>query len=140
MKLFRPTENTKFHIDFSWFERNSQDVKVLIHKCLTPEQQERLGAPGESEAYDYVNELTGEVERVDRMVHMLRTENAADPGFITPRTPVFEAAFRVFLLNQNQPLTALELSERMHRKPTEILAQLSGRAVYNGIRPALEAN
>lgn len=134
MKLFRPTENTKFHIDYTWFERNRQDVKVLIYKCLTPEQQERLGAPGESEAYDYVNEMTGEVERVDRMIHILRTENAADPNFITPRTPVFEAAFRTFLVNHNQPMTVAELSEKIRRKPTDVLAQLSGRTVYNGIR------
>ena len=134
MKLFRPTENTKFHIDYSWFEKNGQDVRVLVYKCLTPEQQERLG-DNTAETYDYVDELTGEVERIDRMVHMLQTESATDPNFVTARTPVFEAAFRVFLLNRNQPLTALELSERMGRKPSEVLAQLSGRSVYNGIRP-----
>ena len=134
MKLFRPTENTKFHIDYSWFEKNGQDVRVLVYKCLTPEQQERLGS-NTTETYDYVDELTGEVERIDRMVHMLQTESATDPNFVTARTPVFEAAFRVFLLNRNQPLTALELSERMGRKPSEVLAQLSGRSVYNGIRP-----
>jgi hypothetical protein len=138
MKLFRPTENTKFHIDYSWFEKNGQDVRVLIYKCLTPEQQERLGDPRESEMYDYVDEQTGEVERVDRMVHLLRTENSSDPNFITARTPVFEAAFRLFLLNHNQPLTSVELSNRMHRKPADVLAQLSGRSVYNGIRPAVD--
>lgn len=138
MKLFRPTENTKFHIDYSWFEKNGQDVNVLIFKCLTPEQQERLGDPAAAESYDYVNEMTGEVEQVNRMVHLLRTENAADPNFITPRTPVFEAAFRIFLLNRNQPLTAVALSEKMRRKPVDVLAQLSGRTVYNGIRPVVD--
>ncbi len=138
MKLFRPTENTKFHIDYAWFEKNGQDVRVLIYKCLTPEQQERLGDPRESVTYDYVDEQLGEVERVDRMVHLLRTENSDDPNFITARTPVFEAAFRLFLINHNQPLTALELSNRMNRKPAEVLAQLSGRTVYNGIRSVVD--
>ncbi|MCS7061170.1 MAG: hypothetical protein RMN25_08370 [Anaerolineae bacterium] len=137
MKLFRPTESTRFHIDYSWFEKNGQDVRVLVYKCLTPEQQERLG-DNLSEQYDYVDEMTGEVERVDRMVYMLQTESATDPNFVTPRTPVFEAAFRIFLLNRNKPLTAVELAERMGRKPSEVLAQLSGRAVYNGIRPIVE--
>lgn len=135
MKFFRPTENTKFHIDYSWFEENGQDVRVLIHKCLSPEQQERVGAPGQTEMYDYVDEQTGEVQRVDQVLHILRTENAGDPDFVTPRTPVFEAAFRIFLLNNNQPLTPLDLSAQMKRKPTEVLAQLSGRNIYNGIRP-----
>ncbi|MCL5998019.1 MAG: hypothetical protein M1546_18510 [Chloroflexi bacterium] len=139
MKFFRPTENTKFHIDYSWFEENGQDVRVLIHKCLTPEQQERVGAPGQSELYDYVDDQTGEVQRVDQALHIIRTENASDPNFITPRTPVFEAAFRIFLLNNNQPLTPVDLSTMMKRKTTEVLAQLSGRTVYNGIKPMFDA-
>ncbi len=137
MKLFRPTENTRFHIDYSWFEKNGQDVRVLVYKCLTPEQQDRLG-DNTSEMFDYVDEMTGEVERIDRMVHILQTESATDPNFVTPRTPVFEAAFRIFLLNRNRPLTAVELSERMGRKPADVLAQLSGRSVYNGIRPVAD--
>lgn len=139
MKFFRPTENTRFHIDYSWFEENGQDVRVLIHKCLTAEQQEQVGAPGQTEMYDYVDEQTGEVQRFDQVLHIIRTQNAADPNFVTQRTPVFEAAFRIFLLNNNQPLTALDLAVRMKRKPAEVLSQLSGRSVYNGIRPIFDA-
>src|SRR4029450_6344689 len=135
MKFFPPTEITKFHIDYSWFEENGQDVRVLIYKCLTPEQQERAGPPGQSELYHYVDEQTGEVQQVDQALHIIRTENAGDPNFITPRTPVFEAAFRIFLLNNNNPLTSMDLSAMMKRKTSEVLAQLSGRAVYNGIKP-----
>ena len=139
MKFFRPNENTKFHIDYSWFEENGQDVRVLIYKCLTSEQQERVGAPGQTEMYDYVDEQTGEVQRVDQVLHIIRTENATDPNFVTPRTPVFEAAFRLFLLNNNQPLTPLDMALMMKRKPSEVVAQLSGRTVYNGIRPIFDA-
>lgn len=137
MKLYRPTENTKFHIDYGWFEKNDQDVKVLIRKCLTPDQQENL--PDHSDnLYDYVDDRTGEVAQVDPILHLIRSQNANDPSFITTRTPVAEAAFRVFLVSNNQPMTPLELSQRLSRKPTEILAQLGGRVVYNGIRPMAE--
>ncbi len=139
MKFFRPTENTKFHIDYSWFEENGQDVRVLIYKCLTSEQQEQVGAPGQTEMYDYVDEQTGEVQRFDQVLHIIRTQNAKDPNFLTQRTPVFEAAFRIFLLNNNQPLTANDLAVQMKRKPAEVLSQLSGRSVYNGIRPIFDA-
>jgi hypothetical protein len=135
MKFFRPTETTKFHIDYSWFEENGQDVRVLTYKCLTAEQQERVGAPGQSEMYDYVDEMTGEVQVFDQVIQIIRSENAHDPNFVTQRTPVFEAAFRLFLLNNNQPLTAVDLAGEMRRKPSEVLSQLSGRSVYNGIRP-----
>ncbi len=138
MKFFRPTETTKFHIDYSWFEENGQDVRVLVYKCLTQEQQERVGAPAQSEMYDYVDDQTGEVQRFDQVMQIIRTENANDPNFVTQRTPVFEAAFRIFLLNGNLPLTSVDLASAMRRKPSEVLSQLSGRSVYNGIRPIFD--
>ena len=137
MKLFRPTENTPFHIDYSWFEKNGQDVNVLIYKCLTPEQQERLASVAADEALDFVDEITGEVRRVTRAMQIIRTERADDPTFISSRLPVAESVFRIFLLNDNQPLTPIELAARVGRKPSEIVAQLGGRAVYNGIRPIM---
>ena len=137
MKLFRPTENTPFHIDYSWFEKNGQDVNVLIYKCLTPEQQERLAGVPADEALDFVDEDTGEVKRVTRAMQIIRTERADDPTFVSSRLPVAESVFRIFLLNDNQPLTPIELAARIGRKPSEIVAQLGGRAVYNGIRPIM---
>lgn len=134
MKFFRPTENTHFHVDYTWFEKNGQDVNVLINKCLTPEQQERLADVPLNEQLDVVDEQTGEVQRVTRAVQFIREERAGDPEFISVKTPVAEAVFRIFLLNNNQPMTAAELAARINRKPDEILRQFGGRVVYNGIR------
>ena len=133
MKLFIPTEDTRFHIDYTWFEKNGQDINILLQKYLTPEQLEAGDAI--AEVLDSVDEETGEVHRMTRAVHLIRTTYASDPGFINPRLPLAELAFRVFLLNGNQPLTASELAARIGRKPAEVLAQLGGRVVYNGIRP-----
>ena len=135
MKFFRPTEDTLFHIDYAWFEAQGQDVNVLIFKCLNPEQRERLGEQRVPQMYDFVDEGTGEVVRSSQVLHIIRNENARDPGFITSKTPVFEAAFRLFLINNNTPLTARQLAERMGRRPADVLAQVGGRVVYNGIRP-----
>jgi hypothetical protein len=76
MKLYRPTETTKFHIDRAWFEKNGMDFRIAVYKCLTPEQQERVGEPNAAEVYDYVNETTGEVERVDTVLRAVRVEGA----------------------------------------------------------------
>ena len=135
MKLYRPTETTKFHIDRAWFEKSGLDFRIAVYKCLTPELQERLGDPNAAETHDYVNETTGEVERVDTILRAVRVKNARDPEFITAKTPIYEAAFRAFLLNGNQPLSPVELAEMLHRKPSEILNRLGGREVYNGVRP-----
>lgn len=138
MKFFRPTENTHFHIDYAWFEKNGQDVNVLINKCLTPEQLERLADVPLNEPLDVVDEQTGEVQRVTRAVQFIREERANDPDFIGVKTPMAETLFRIFLLNNNQPLTAAELAARINRKPDEILRQFGGRVVYNGIRAVSE--
>ena len=135
MKLYRPTESTKFHIDYAWFESQGQDVNVLIRKVLTPEQHERIGESPVLVAHDYVDDDTGEVRAEDQIVRMIRTESAKDPGFITARTPVLEAAFRLFVLNGNQPLTPVEMAEIIKRRPQEILSQLGGRVVHYGVRP-----
>lgn len=137
MKFFRPTETTQFHIDHSWFEKNGQDINVLIYQCLLPEQQERLADLQLNEAFDFVAEDTGEVFKVTRAMQVIRAERSTDPTFIGERTPVAEAVFRIFLLNNNQPLTATDLAARINRKPSEVLNQLGGRVVYRGIRPIL---
>lgn len=138
MKFFRPTENTQFHLDYTWFDKNGQDINVLIYQCLTQEQQERLVDASLTEALDFVDESTGEVQKVTRALQVIREERSTDPTFIGERLPVAESVFRIFLVNNNQPMTAAELAARINRKPSEILNQLGGRVVYRGIRPILE--
>jgi hypothetical protein len=133
MKLYRPTENTLFHIDYTWFDKNGQDVNVLIRKCLTPEQLDVLDDTPNT-AFDFVNAETGEVTQATRVMQLIQDTRAKDPDFITQRLPVAEAVFRCFLLNHNQPLTPIELAAKINRKPSEILNQIGGRIVYNGIR------
>jgi hypothetical protein len=137
MKFFRPTEQTKFHIDYDWFEKNGQDVNVLIRKYLTTEQVERIGKSLNAVAHDYIDDETGEVQHVTAAIKLIRDESAKDPNFINTKTPVFEAAFRIFLVNNNKPLTSIELAAMMGRKSVDVLTQLSGRVVYNGIRPII---
>jgi hypothetical protein len=135
MKITRITEDTKFRIDYDWFEKNGQDVHVLIAKCLTPEQIEAAGDESLSATFDSVDPETAEVSRVTRAMQMIRAERAHDPEFISPQTPVTEAAFRAFLLNNNVSMSAAELALRIGRTPKEIIDRLGGRVVYNGIKP-----
>jgi hypothetical protein len=134
MKITRVTDQTKFQIDHAWFEKNGQDINVLIAKCLTSEQLDAVGDEPLNTAHDFVNEETGEVNRVTRAMQLIRAERAQDPEFIGPRTPVAEAAFRAFLLNNNAPLSAAELAAQIGRTPKEIIDRLGGRTVYNGIK------
>ena len=139
IKFFRATEDTKFHIDFSWFDEQGQDVNVLIWKCLNDAQRERIGDMRDGEVIDFIDPQTGEVELANGVLQLIRNENAKDPTFISTKTPVFEAAFRIFLINNNSPLTAKELAARIGRKSQDVLNQIGGRVVYNGIRAIVPA-
>jgi hypothetical protein len=135
MKIVKITEDTKFRVDYEWFTKNGQDVNVLIHKCLTPEQLEANEGKDLDVTFDFVDGTTGEVNRVTHAMQLIRDERSQDPEFISPKTPVAEAAFRAFLINNNAPLSALELAARIGRTPKEIIDRLGGRVIYNGIKP-----
>jgi hypothetical protein len=135
MKIVKITEQTKFRVDYEWFSKNGQDVNVLIHKCLTQEQLDANEGRDLNAQFDFIDAQTGEVNRVTYAMQLIRTERAQDPEFISPQTPVAEAAFRAFLINNNSPLSALELAGRVGRTPKEIIDRLGGRLVYNGIKP-----
>ncbi len=135
MKITKITEQTKFRIEYEWFVKNGQDINVLIEKCLTQEQIDAAGERDLTSAFDFVDEETGEVNRVTYAMQLIRAERAKDPEFISPKTPVAEAAFRAFLINNNAPLSAGELAGRIGRTSKEIIDRLGGRVVYNGIKP-----
>ena len=88
--------------------------------------------------YDWVDEDTGEVTRVDGLQHILRTHCSQMSDYISPHTTLVDAVFRVFLANNNKPLTSVELGKRTGRDPSLILKTLSGKRVYKGLRPRLE--
>ena len=63
------------------------------------------------------------------------THCARRPKFVTEQTAMVEAVFRLFLTNENMPMTAEELGSLLNRPPTTILRTLSGPRVYKGLRP-----
>jgi hypothetical protein len=129
----KPTQDTKFHIDYNWWEKSGEDLRVYMLSHLPPEVRERIS--GTSIAVDYIDPDTGEVFELDE-VGVAVQEAAKDPTFINPHTGVIDGIFRVFLANNNQPMSPRELSDVLNKPASTILKTLStaGR-VYKGIRP-----
>ena len=65
------------------------------------------------------------------------THCAHQPEFLTEHTAIVEAVFRLFLTNENAPMTSEELGARLNRSPEMILRTLSGPRVYKGLRPLI---
>jgi hypothetical protein len=133
-RYYRSTVDTKFHIDMRWWEESERNIRVYMREALCDECRNDFDGANTGEI-DWVDEQTGEVTRVDGLVHALRTCCSVKSGYITPSTPIIDAMFRTFLANGNKPLSVRELYELLDRRPPEVLLRmLTAGPVYMGIR------
>ncbi len=132
-KFVRPTVETQFHIDFSWWQESKQKLRVFLQSHACPECRDRHQV---EEMFDWVDPETGEVFQLDTIWHCLYTYCSHQPDFIDDRTPITTAVFRAFIANNNTPLTPNQLHDILQKKsPDLILRTIGGRKVYQGIRP-----
>jgi hypothetical protein len=135
-RLKRPNLDTRFHIDFDWWDESDLDLKTYVYSRLDIGAD---AAPETSiETVDLVDDDTGEVRQVDGFQYALQTYFSQMPEDFTQQTSLVDAVFYVLLANANRPMTARELSEWVHRAPETVLRTLSGGRIYQGIRPILE--
>lgn len=137
--LIRPTLETRFHIDYDWWDRADRDLEVYLRSHLCSEHQDTYADLDADAMVDYVDPDTAEVSKVAGVQHTLISHCARQPDYLTPQTSLVNAMFRVFLANSNTPLSPIELSERLGKPPQVILRTISGRRVYKGIRPYTES-
>jgi hypothetical protein len=137
-RLIRPTIDTKFHIDYQWWDRADRDLDVYMRSHLCPAHQEDYKDLDASSMVDHVDPKTGEVTRVPAIQNVLITHCSQQADYLTPQTSLINAIFRAFMANGNTPLSSRELGARVERSPEMILRTLSGQRVYKGIRPVIE--
>ena len=139
-KWKRPSLDTKFHIDYAWWQASGKDIRVAVRGQLCPECQARFPDHRNTEAVDWVDPETAEVVEADALIQCLRSECAHKQGFISRNSLLVTNVFRLFLLNNNQSLTPRELHEQMPwSDPDTILRTLVSGQVYMGIRPDNES-
>jgi hypothetical protein len=135
--LKRISEDTKFHIDFDWWAKSGLDLKAyLLSRLDIPEGA--IAGDAVQDEVDLVDPQTGEVRRVDGFQFVLQTYFSQLPEDFVLRTSLVDAIFFVLLANANQPLPISEIADRVHRPPDTVMRTLSGKQVYQGIRPVFE--
>jgi hypothetical protein len=137
-KWVKPTVDTKYHIDFDWWEEKGRNFRLHLLSHLCSECQERYKDYQEAELIDWIDAETAEVTQVDGLWHSLRTCCSLKSDYINELTPLTTAIFRTFLANGNAPLAPIELQQRLDRPADTILRTISGVRVYNGIKPVGE--
>jgi hypothetical protein len=135
--LIKPTLDTKFNIDYSWWDRNVEDLRTYLLSHILPEQRERISQSEDQRVVDFIDPETGEVTQLDELQLAIRLA-AQDANFINPQTSLVDSIFRVFLANGNAPLSARELAERIGKDAATIVKTIGGIRIYKGIRPHLE--
>lgn len=133
--LVHPTQDTPFHIDFSWWRLNDREWKVFLRGLLGPEQEEKLAGMTGEERVDWVDPNTAEVIQMDALQYLLSSHYAQQGGSAEGGTSLVESIFRAFLKNGNTPMSSRQLGEALNRPAHTILKTLSGVRVYRGIRP-----
>lgn len=134
-KYVKPSLDTKFHVDFSWWQGEGKNLRAFLqgHVCSGCQaESEEI----QDELFDWVDPETGRVFQIDTLWHMIHTGCQDDPEFFDSRVPLTSAIFRAFIANNNTPLTAEEIHERIQKKsPDTILRTVGKRVVYKGIKP-----
>ena len=138
-KWTKPTVETKFHIDFDWWDQREENFRVYLWSHLCSDCQEVYESHHGTEDIDWIDPYTAEVTRVDALWHSLQTCCSKKPSFITEQTPIIDAVFCVFLGNGNTPLSPLALYEVIgRRRPSTILRMLTHGNTHRGIKPFQE--
>lgn len=130
----KPQLETKFQIDYDWWERENQDLRAYMLTHLPSEMREKFEDIEDERVIDYIDPETGEILQLDELGLALQ-EAAQQDDFINPQTSLVDSVFRVFLANGNTPRTPLELEEDTGRDARTILKTFGGIRIYNGIRP-----
>lgn len=107
----RPSLETKFYIDHDWWPSSGKDLRVAVRGQLCRDCQARFPDHRNLEAVDWVDPETAEVVRTDALLQTLRSDCAHKPDFISNANSIATNAFRIFLLNGNQPLTPVQLAQ-----------------------------
>ncbi len=133
-RLVKPTLDTEFHIDYDWWERQDLDLRTYLISLLPEDHRTLFQSGAEDVKIDWIDPETAEVRQVDPLQRALQERDEVDYS----QMPLVDAVFRVFLANNNAPLTPNELAQIVTRPAKTILRTLSGARVYRGLRPVIE--
>lgn len=134
-KYIKPTLKTKFHIDFEWWQTEGQNLRNYLLEHVCRQFKDLAEASPEGQTIDWIDPQTGQVFSIDRLWYDIQINCARQPDFIPESLTLTASIFRLFIANNNTPLTPVEIHQQLNKKdaPT-ILGIIGGNNIYKGIR------
>lgn len=133
--LIKPSLTTNFHIDFDWWKNQDRNWRNALESFLCEEHRQLFKNADNAIDADLVDPKTGEVSQGDPLIDILTHHCAKQEGFLSPSGPLVDSIFKVFLVNDNQPLNPEALAAITGRDADIILKTIGTLKVYKGIRP-----
>lgn len=134
--LHRPTAETLFYVDYEWWTKENLDIKTYIYSRLAVSDEVSFDL--DIDEVDLIDMRTGEVRKVDGFQYALQSYFRQLPDDFVAQTSLVDAVFCVLLGNANQPMTAIEIAEKLGRDPNVIVRTVGGPRIYQGIRPIFD--
>jgi hypothetical protein len=123
-RLHRPTVNTKFVIDLTWWDRMNRDFNLYLRSSLCSSCLVEANEEDQLKLLDFVDPETAEVRHINGLWGRLISCCSQHSEFITPSTPLKEAIFRALLASGNTPLSSVELHERIGKSDPETIMRI----------------
>ena len=138
MEVLKLNTDTKFWIDFGWWENQDRDFRLYLHELLCADCKRIYPEHKDTEDIDWIDPQTAEVKRVDALWQSIRACCRHKPDYIAPSMPLTSCILRALVAADNTPLSATELCEHIGKgSPETILRILTGERIYYGIVPLL---
>lgn len=87
-------------IDLDWFPQHGRSFAAVVQNCLCPACRKQWAVVGEGSA--------------SKLLAVIKSCCAQQPGFITPELPVRQNIFRLLLSRGNQPLELELLAQQLN--------------------------
>ena len=130
--------DTKFQIDYDWWEKSTLDLKSYITARLQALGVDDIHFNDDVDEVDLVDMETGEVRRVEGFQFVIHNYFSKLPSDFASQSSLVDAVFCVLLANANQPMTAQEIAEKIGRSSEVVLRTLGGKRIYQGISPMFD--
>ena len=132
----RVTPDTKFYIDYGWWEEGHLDLRTYLLTRLSLGGD--AGSEIPAERVDLVDSKTGEVRQVDAFQYLVRTYFNRHGNELATQGSFVDAVFSVLLANGNEPMTAADIGERVRKPADLVIKTFGGATIYHGIRPLFD--
>lgn len=130
------TPETKFAIDYSWWDQSHLDLKTYLRTRLA--FGEDFASDINVDKVDLIDSRTAEVRQVDAFQYLVQSYYGRHADDVGTQGLLVDAVFSVLLANGNEPMAISEVATRVN-KPVELLIRtFGGSQVYQGIRPQFD--